>query len=72
MMCFAKIKWPRMGLIVERCGLRPVLFLYFDLINTNAESECRQTDVCKQSGINNVKALFARITSFYTKPKPCT
>lgn len=72
MIGFAKVKLPRMGLIVERRGLGPVLLLYFDLINANAKSECLQTDVCKQSGINNLKALFARITSFYTKPKPCS
>lgn len=48
MICFALVALPRVGLTVESYGLRPVLFLYFDLINTNAESECLQTDVSKQ------------------------
>lgn len=72
MMGFAKVKLPRMGLIVERRGLGPILLLYFDLINANAKSECLQTDVRKKSGMNNLKALFAQITSFYTNPIPCT
>lgn len=61
-----------MGLIAERRGLKPVLLLYFDVMNGNRERERPHTDRCQQSGINNFKALFARITSFPIKPKPCT
>lgn len=71
-MGFAEVRLPRMGLIVERRGLGPILLLYFDSINANAKSECLQTDVCKKSGINNLKSLFVQITSFYTHPVPCT